>query len=360
MKRIVSLMLCLVMVFALCACTKTTETTTTNSNTTSQQTTTTTTNNTNTKPADTKVIEMKIGTVTAVEHPITVAANRIAELINTNSNGRIKATVYPAEQLGKEADQVENLQTGLQEALLSSTENFGNYVADFNILGMAFAFKDVNHVYKWFESDLGKQAFQQVHDEWGLVCVEYDFQRLPRQIISKTPVYTPDDLKGVKFRIPNIPIWEKNWGTLGATPVVTSFAEVPMALLQGVVDATEGALEDIYSNKLYESAKYISMVNYAFPLQMFTCSAAFYDNLDPELQQVIKDAAHVAGQEFGQTMRDSWDTWRQEMLDAGVEFIEVDRSVFEEAIRPLVSQLEEEHFWTTPNLYEKVQALADN
>lgn len=314
-------------------------------------------NQTTTPPAN--AIEMKIGTTTAVEHPITEAAEEIASLINERSGGRIHAVVYPAEQLGNEGAQVENMQSGLQEALLSSTENFGNYVADFNILGMAFAFKDVDHVRAWFESELGQNAMQAAYDDWGLVCVEYDFQRLPRNIISKTPIYTPDDLKGVKFRIPNIPIWEKNWSTLGAVPVVTSFAEVPMALLQGVVDATEGALEDIYSNKLYESAPYVTMVNFAFPLQMMTCSATFWDSLDPELQQIVSDAAHEAGQHFGEKMSDNWEAWRAEMEAAGTEFIEVDRTPFEEAIKPLVAQLEEEKFWSTPGLYEMTQALVD-
>ena len=304
-------------------------------------------------------IEMKIGTTTAVEHPITAAAEEIAATINERSGGRIHAEVYPAEQLGNEGAQVENMQAGLQEALLSSTENFGNYVADFNILGMAFAFKDVDHVRAWFESELGQNAMQAAYDDWGLVCVEYDFERLPRNIISKTPIYTPDDLKGVKFRIPNIPIWEKNWSTLGAVPVVTSFAEVPMALLQGVVDATEGALEDIYSNKLYESAPYVTMVNFAFPMQMMTCSATFWDSLDEDLQQIIKDAAHEAGQNFAAKMSESWESWRAEMEEAGTQFIEVDRTPFEEAIKPLVAQLEEEQFWSTPGLYEKTQALVD-
>lgn len=304
-------------------------------------------------------IEMKIGTVTAIGHPITDAAEEIAQKINERSGGRINATVYPAQQLGVESAQVENMQAGLQEALLSSTENFGNYVSDFNILGMAFAFKDMEHVKKWFESDLGKNAMQQAHDDWGLVCVEYRFERLPRNLISKTPIRTPEDLKGLKFRIPNIPIWEKNWGTLGAVPTVISFNETSMALMQGVVDATEGALEDIYSNKLYESAKYISMVDFAFPMQMFTCSASFWDDLDPELQQIIKDAAYEAGQNFTKKMQDNWDTWRQEMVDAGVEFIEVDRSQFEDAIKPLVPKLEEEKFWGTPGLYEKTQALVE-
>ena len=312
-----------------------------------------------TPPSTGAAIEMKIGTTTAVEHPITYAAEEIASLINERSGGRIHAAVYPAEQLGNEGAQVENMQAGLQEALLSSTENFGNYVADFNILGMAFAFKDVDHVRAWFESELGQNAMKAAYDDWGLVCVEYDFERLPRNIVSKIPINSPNDLKGVKFRIPNIPIWEKNWSTLGAVPVVTSFAEVPMALLQGVVDATEGALEDIYSNKLYESAPYVSIVDFAFPLQMMTCSAAFWDSLDADLQQIIKDAAHEAGQHFGQKMRDNWDQWRKEMEDAGTTFIDVDRAPFEEAIKPLVSRLEEEKFWSTPGLYEKTQALVD-
>lgn len=361
MKRIIAILMATVLVFGASACsggTATSTSTTAAPAATAAAAAETKAAETTAAAAPAKVIEMKIGTTTAVEHPITVSANRIAELINTNSGGRIHATVYPAEQLGKEGDQVENMQTGLQEALLSSTENFGNYVKDFNILGMAFAFKDVDHVYEWFESDLGKQAFQEAYDNWGLKCIEYDFQRLPRNIISKKKIVHPSDLQGVKFRIPNIPIWEKNWSTLGAVPVVTSFAEVPMALLQGVVDATEGALEDIYSNKLYESAKYVSMVDYAYPLQMFSCSAAWWDSLDPELQQIITDAAHTAGQEFGEKMRSSWEGWKQEMIAAGVEFVEVDRSEWEEAIKPLVPQLEAEKFWGTPGLYDKVQELA--
>jgi TRAP-type C4-dicarboxylate transport system substrate-binding protein len=303
------------------------------------------------------VIEMKIGGTAAPEHPVSVSGELLCKLINERSGGRINARFYSAQQLGDEPAMLENLQSGLQEGMLSSSETYGNLVKDFNILGMAFAFDSQEHMFKYFESDLGQDAFERLRKNFGIRIIDMGYKKNPRCLFGKKPIKTPDDLKGLKARIPNIPIWEKNFRTMGAIPTITSYADFPMALLQGLVDCGEATYESIYPMKLHQAAPYISLVDYSYPVECFTVSDKFFSSLDEDLQQIIIDSSKDAAVDHSKRIAESWEIDKAKIIEDGAQFIDVDRQVWVDKMVPLAAQLESEGFWDTKGLYEKIQAL---
>ncbi|MTI54467.1 TRAP transporter substrate-binding protein [Geosporobacter ferrireducens] len=298
----------------------------------------------------------KLGNAGALGEPAAIVCQLFTDLVNERLEGEVVFEFYPAEQLGNEITMLENLQVDLQQAVMTAIDTLGTYSKDFNIISMAFAFEDHDHLFKYLESDLADAAFKVLEDQ-GIHVVNFNFKKNPRIIFGKKPIYSPDDLKGVKFRIPNIPIWEKNFRTMGAVPTIVAWSEYPFALMQGVVDAGECTKEAYYSVKLFEAAPYVAEVDYAFPLEALSFSKTAWDRLTPEQQKIIEECAEIAAEEFNTTINTKWQEDKKKLIEAGVEFVDFDKEAFMAKMAPLAGQLESEGFWGTPGLYEKVQAL---
>lgn len=312
---------------------------------------------TETPVSDGKVYTIKLGSAVAVEHPQNQAAEMIQKLCEERSNGRLVVEWYPAEQLGAEATMIENLQLGLQDAMLGSSEIYSNYCADFNILGMAFAFESAEHVQNFFASDVFKVSLDKLSNDYNIKIISLGFQKNPRAIFGKKPIEEPADLEGVKFRVPSIPIWEKNFRQLGAVPVVVAWSEYPFALLQGVVDAGEATYESIYSMKLHEAAPYISLLDYAYPVEALSMSQKTWDSLPSDLQEIFQEAVDEAAVWYSEKIAADWEIDKQKIIDEGGQFFNPDKTLWIEKMAPLAEQLESEGYWDTPGLYELVQEM---
>ncbi|SNS15946.1 TRAP-type C4-dicarboxylate transport system, substrate-binding protein [Anaerovirgula multivorans] len=298
----------------------------------------------------------KLGNAGALGEPAAIVCQLFTDLVNERLEGEVVFQFYPAEQLGNEITMLENLQVDLQQAVMTAIDTLGTYSRDFNIISMAFAFEDHDHLFKYLESDLAETAFNVLEDQ-GIHVVNFNFKKNPRIIFAKKPIYTPDDLAAVKFRIPNIPIWEKNFRTMGAVPTIVAWSEYPFALMQGVVDAGESTKEAYYSAKLFEAAPYVSEVDYAFPLEALSFSKIAWDRLTPEQQRIIEECAEIAAEEFNTTINTKWEEDKEKLFELGVEFVNFDKEAFMTKMSSLADELEAEGFWDTPGLYEKVQAL---
>ncbi len=306
---------------------------------------------------ETQVYTIKIGSAVAVEHPQNMAAKKIQELLKERSGGRLIAEWYPAEQLGNENTMLENVQVGLQDAMIGSSEIYANYCPDFNILGMAFAFESAEHVQKFFKSDTFKVSLDKLSNEFGIHIVSLGFQKNPRAIFGKKPILVPEDLEGVKFRVPNIPIWEKNFRQLGAVPTIVAWSEYPFALLQGVVDAGEATYESIYSMKLHEAAPYISLLAYAYPVEAFAMSQKTWEKLPEDLQQILQEVVDETALWYSEQIKASWLSDKEKISAEGGQFFEPDKEPWIEKMAPLADKLEAEGYWDTPDLYQIVQDM---
>lgn len=357
MKKVVAIVLCLMMLLPLAACGAQKQTTSAPVATAQPEAKPAATDASAPAKEPEKVYKFKIGTITAPEHPTTIAMKAFVENIKEKSGGRMQPELFIAEQLGTELTQLENLQTGLQEVMCSSADKFGNLNADYNILGMAFAFESQKHVAAFLDSEIGQSMNQKLIDDYGLRNMPAYFWKMPRCLLCKTPIIHPSDLQGKKIRIPNIPIWEKNFTALGAVPVIISYSDLPMSLLTGVVDVAETTYESIYGMKLHEGGPCISEVDYAFPLELMTVSEAWWKTLPADLQEIFTECAKEAAETYTQTNLDNWEGQKKQIIAEGGSFYEVDRKEWMDAVTNLAKQLNEEKFWATDGLYDKVQAL---
>jgi TRAP-type C4-dicarboxylate transport system substrate-binding protein len=300
---------------------------------------------------------VKFGNAGAIGEPAPEACQNFVDLANAALEGQFIFEFYPAEQLGNESTMMENLQVDLQQGMMCSLDSLASYASDINVLSMAFAFESSEHMLNYLHSDVANGIWTKLEDN-GFHMVNFEFQKNPRIFFGKKPLYSPADMVGMKYRIPNLPIFEKNALAMGATPTVVSWSEYPFALMQGVVDGGECSKDSYRSAGLYESAKYVSEVNYAYPVECIIFSKTFWDGLTAEQQAIIDDCATQAAAAYNDTIKQKWEADKEFLInEGGVTFVDFDKQAFLDAAAPLAAELEAEGFFDTEDLYNKIQAF---
>lgn len=304
-------------------------------------------------PGDVKVV--KFGNSGAIGEPAPETCQQFCNILNEKLGDRYRFEFYPAEQLGNESTMLENLQVGLQEGMMCSLDTLATYEADLNILSMAFAFDSFESMVNYLKSDLAASVWTNLENQ-GLHVVNFEFQKNPRIFFANRELNDPSDMVGMNYRIPNLPIFEKNARAMGATPVVVSWSEYPFALMQGVVDGGECSKDSYRSAGLYESAKFVADVDYAYPVEQICFSTAFWNALPKEDQKVIEEvAAQVAAEHSARTLA-KWEEDKEWLVaEGGVTFCDIDRQAFLDAAAPLGKELQSEGFFSTPNLFDQTR-----
>lgn len=308
-----------------------------------------------TKPAPAGAKVVKFGNSGAIGEPAPQSCEEFCDLVNDKIGDRYYFEFYPVEQLGNETTMLENLQVGLQEGMMCALDTLATYESDLNILSMAFAFNNYDSMINYLKSDVADPIWESL-DNQGIHVVNFEFQKNPRIFFANREIKSPKDMVGMKYRIPNLPIFEKNARAMGATPVVVAWSEYPFALMQGVVDGGECSKDSYRSSGLYESAKYVAEVDYAYPVEQICFSTQFWNSLSEEDQKVISDAAAQVASHHSERTLDKWEEDKEWLInEGGVTFCDIDRQAFIDATEPLGKELQDEGFFTTKDLYDQTR-----
>jgi tripartite ATP-independent transporter DctP family solute receptor len=222
--------------------------------------------------------------------------NMFKKLVEERSQGRIKASVFPAAQLGSEVAMVEGLRLGSIDVICANAPNAAAFVPELGLFSVAYLFKDIPHFEKVVTDPQFIKRIDEVIASKNLGIKRIGFYAAGvRNIYSrKGSVASPDDLKGVKIRVQNNPIEVKVWKTFGAIPTPMNFGEVYQALQSGVLDAAENGLAVIESNKHHEAAKYISQTEHQRNLSALYINEKKLASMPADLQKIVIDAASEA------------------------------------------------------------------
>ena len=304
-------------------------------------------------PGNAQVV--KFGNSGAIGEPAPQTCQEFCDIVNAKIGDRYYFEFYPAEQLGNETTMLENIQVGLQEGMMCALDTLATYESDLNILSMAFAFDSYDNMSDYLKSDVAAPIWETL-DGQGIHVINFEFQKNPRIFFANKELKSPADMVGMKYRIPNLPIFEKNARAMGATPVVVAWSEYPFALMQGVVDGGECSKDSYRSAGLYESAKFVADVDYAYPVEQICFSTQFWDSLSPEDQKIIEDAAAEVASHHSERTLDQWNKDKEWLIsEGGVTFCDIDRQAFINAAAPLGAELQSEGFFTTPDLYDQTR-----
>jgi len=299
-----------------------------------------------------KNYEMGISHLGQVGDVLDQGAKKWGELIEKNSNGKIKVKYYPAEQMGKEADVVTAMQMGSVEASILGTTLYKQAAPEYNIWSAYYLFTDSKQAMALQNTKVGEECRAAVLKNKNIRIVGYGM-RGPRQVTSNRPIRTPADCQGLKIRVPLQPIYVASWKKLGAIPTPIAFSEVYTSLKMGVVDAQENPLMLIDSAHFDEVQKYVDLTAHQYSFYTYSVSEAWFQTLPKDLQKVVVEAGREAGEYHSQLQEEIENSLRTKLEKKGMKFIEVDRKAFQNTLKDIPKEFEST--WV-PGLYERIQA----
>ena len=288
-------------------------------------------------------------------HPEHLGLLAFKEYVEEKLGDKYEVQIFPNELLGSAQKAIELTQTGAIDFVVAGTANLETFADVYEIFSMPYLF-DSEDVYKSVMQDT--EYMENVYastDEAGFRVVTW-YNAGTRNFYGKSPIRTPEDLKGKKIRVQQSPASVEMVKTFGAAAAPMGFGEVYTAIQQGVIDGAENNELALTNNKHGEVAKYYSYNKHQMVPDMLVANLKFLNSLSPEDYQVFKEAAalstEVEMEEWDKSIEEAKKIATDEM---GVEFIDVDVEAFKEKVLPLHESMLQENE-KIRDLYDHIQA----
>lgn len=286
---------------------------------------------------------LKLGHVYETEHPMHTAALDAALHMKECTGGEILIEVFPASQLGKETALNEQIRFGGVDIIFTG-QNFAAGAYPALAIGAApYIFRDRDQALRYRTSDVFKELWQGWEEATGqhINAAAY-FGAF--NVSSNDPIRTPDDMKGMKVRVPDAPLYMAFPEAAGANPTPVAFAEVYLALQQGVVSASVNPLPVTYAKKFYEVQDYVALTNHLIEYVLWVTGDHVWSALTGEQQACLQETAERFGDASSALVVEQEDSLRAKMTAEGmIEFTDPDVDAFievtEGARQKLVDEL---------------------
>jgi tripartite ATP-independent transporter DctP family solute receptor len=255
------------------------------------------------------------------------------EEIKKRTNGKYEIQVFPASTLGKEADINQGLTLGTIDIILTGASFAGNTYKPLAVTYFPFIFRDADHLLKYAKSDVFRELSKGYDDKSGnhITALNYYGARHVTSAAAK-PVAKPEDMKGLKIRVPDAPAYLAFPKSLGANATPIAFAEVYLALQNGTVDAQENPLPTIEAKKFFEVQKNISLTGHIIDSLLTVTSGQLWGKLSADEKKIFSDVMQEAAEKTGREIIASEVRLAEEFKKKGNNVITVDKASFREAV----------------------------
>ncbi|HEX9173770.1 MAG TPA: DctP family TRAP transporter solute-binding subunit, partial [Telluria sp.] len=232
-------------------------------------------------------IVIKFSHVVATDTPKGQAAERFKALAEKMTKGRVKVEVYPNSQLYKDKEELEALQLGAVQMLAPSLAKFGPLgVKDFEAFDLPYIFPSKAALYSVTEGPIGKGLLKKLEPK-GITGLAY-WDNGFKVMSANKPLHVPADFRGQKLRIQGSKVLEAQMRALGANPQVLAFSEVYQALQTGVVDGTENPPSNMFTQKMHEVQKHVTLSNHGYLGYAVIVNKKFWDGLPADIRTSLE------------------------------------------------------------------------
>ncbi|HSC70634.1 MAG TPA: TRAP transporter substrate-binding protein [Candidatus Methylomirabilis sp.] len=283
---------------------------------------------------------IRLGHVAFPGSLIAVTADEYAKRVNEALKGKVEVKVFHSSQLGTDSEMLKGIKVGVLEMFVPSTI-MSTVDPGYGVFEMPYLFKDRPHVKRVAEDPKVKAALFEPLPEKGLRILgmwENGFRQITNNV---RPVVTPDDLKGIKLRVPK-GVWRvKMFRAYGANPTPLAYAEVFAALQSGVMDGQENPLPQISGGKFHEVQKYLSLSDHVYTPAYGVISERFWKTLPADVQQVLAKTALEVG-DFARQEGARMDKELLEKMKASLKVNDVDKDSFVKASKSVYEEFTKE------------------
>jgi TRAP-type transport system periplasmic protein len=277
------------------------------------------------------------------ENPATgndlVMAQKFADLLKEELGDDFQYELFHTQALGDENVHIQMIRTGQIDVYPMGSDAV-RLDSAWAIFDMPFLFPDREAVSRLLDGEIGDALRQSMREKAGLELLafgELGFRQVSNNV---RPVVKPEDLKGIKLRVPGSETRVLSFEMLGAAPITMNLGEVYLALQQGTIDGQENPLITIKSRSFFEVNKYLSLTSHVYTPVTFVMNGAKYDSLSPEQQALVKEKALEAAI-YTRELGANADATLVDELKQHMEVNEIDREAFAAAAKPIWEKIGE-------------------
>jgi tripartite ATP-independent transporter DctP family solute receptor len=283
---------------------------------------------------------IKHGSVGADNQPAGIAIREVEQFLEEKSNGEIDFQVYGNSMLGGDRQVCEGMQIGTVENGVVASSVLAAFVPEITILDFPFVFKTADAARRALDGELGDEL-EKLLLQKGFRILSWGTNGYRHVTNNNGPIHSPDDLKGLKIRTMENPLYIDYFREIGANPTPMSFSELFTALQQKTVDAQETPITIIYPSRLYEVQRYISFTGHVYAVAPFVMSEQFFQKLPKEYQDLVLEAGKMYETREREVTGEADTGFIEDMKKNGVQFNELtmdEINVFAEIAKPVYEQ----------------------
>ena len=281
--------------------------------------------------ADAQVIQIRVALHIDEKHPVYLGAKQMAAKVEERTKGQVKMTLFPNNALGSPPEMLEQVVLGTLDMSLNTQGQLENHVKASATPQIPFIFDDYEHAHRTMDGP-AMQWFIPQFERAGLIYLanwEWGFRNLTN---NKRPVTKPEDVKGLKIRVPPEFHLQAIFESLGAVVTQIAWPEVYMALAQNVVDGQENPLNAIYYAKFYEVQKHVALTRHAYSCLIPVVSTKTWAKLNAEQQQIMREEAKRSGDWVRKALNDEETDLIAKFEKAGLQVTRPDLKPFRAAM----------------------------
>ncbi|MFP5405973.1 MAG: TRAP transporter substrate-binding protein, partial [Gammaproteobacteria bacterium] len=218
-----------------------------------------------------------------------------ADKVSERTKGEVKVRIFPAEQLGKEGDLLLQVKSGALDISAPSMPALSSLVPALEIASGPFLWKDWPQAETVIRGPAFEPQFDELRDKHNILMLSKIWYWGWRDITTQPrAVNKPEDLEGMKIRVPESPVWVEMIRAMGAAPTPIPFGEVYTALQQKTVDGQENPIPTIFARKFYEVQAHLSMTRHMLQNNTMIVNRRSFEKLSPEFQKIVLEEAAAA------------------------------------------------------------------
>lgn len=265
-------------------------------------------------------------------------AEKFNQLLKQKTAGELKLALFPDSTLGNAQTMISAVRGGTIDLEMSGSPNFSGLIPEIAVIDIPFIFKNRPHVYKVLDGEIGHKLLKKLEVQGlkGLAFCDVGFRAFSN---SKNPITKLTDMKGLKVRTNQNPMYIQAFRLLNTNPVPMPLSELYTALETKTVDAQEHPIGIFYSAKLFEVQKYLSLTNHGYTPLIIVMNKKKFDGLSQTFQDALLSSAKEACRYQRQLNEQNEQAIIAKLRQNGVEVIEeIDTAPFKKAIEKEVRQ----------------------
>ncbi|SCH44136.1 Extracytoplasmic solute receptor protein yiaO [uncultured Clostridium sp.] len=248
-------------------------------------------------------------------------ATLFAEKVRAATDGAVTFEICGNSELGAEGDVITGMGLGTHQMSVMSNLAYAAVNGPSKVSEMPFMFADSKQAAAFFDSDIMKEVTDGMYDSLGVKVLGWAEGGF-RNILSQKPIRTPDDIKGMKIRVPESDTFMKTFEALGANPTPMAFSEVFTAVQQKTIDGLELPVASAYTGSYYEVCSHYNLTGHFYNGLAMSISTKLWETLSPELQEIFVEAAVEAGTEQRKWLAGKEQEMKDAMAEAGCTIVD--------------------------------------